>query len=324
MAAPTSLKTNSTTLNLPYHPSFASRDADIILQSADGVYYRVHSSVLSTTSGLFRTMFSLPQPSLEHHKTCCPVATSCECDPIPTHETSEVLTILLLLLTGKPLPSAVPEWGDLNFIGRVLGLAELWETPGPLSSIRAAITSPKLLQADPFMVFALASHHDWAEEKSLAAKYCLTLQESALGSERSMELVTTTDLLALLKLRRRRRDEFQSLIESPHGFSAGNTERFMCTYCGVTAIDNSSWVALKTAMIMEMDRRPLGDGIAGGSLGDVRLRVQDEPLGIMSWKEAERCWEARCSKESCNGLNYDKAVTLKQIVRCVEVLSFQL
>lgn len=44
-----------------FHGLFSSPEADVILAAKDSVLFRVHSQTLKTTSGFFRTMYSLPQ-----------------------------------------------------------------------------------------------------------------------------------------------------------------------------------------------------------------------------------------------------------------------
>ncbi|KAL0954978.1 hypothetical protein HGRIS_003908 [Hohenbuehelia grisea] len=103
-----------------YHPLFSDPDADTVLRSAEGTYYRVHSYTLRTTCGLFRTLFDLPQSlnatvrttgaeSSKHGKlgsrnrktTPDPLRA-----PIPVFEPDTLLCPLLCLLHGLPLPDS--------------------------------------------------------------------------------------------------------------------------------------------------------------------------------------------------------------------------
>lgn len=61
-------------------------------------------------------------------------------------------------------------------------------------------------------------------------------------------------------------------------------------------------------MFAEIDKRPLGDtlGVTVGQSAD--------------WPEAKACWEAKCTKAGCEGLNYDRVATLRQIRNCIDVL----
>jgi len=61
-------------------------------------------------------------------------------------------------------------------------------------------------------------------------------------------------------------------------------------------------------MFVEIDKRPLGDTL-GLAIGDAA-----------EWPATQACWEAKCTKEDCGGLNYDRVATLRQIRACVALL----
>jgi hypothetical protein len=47
---------------LSFHPEFSLPDANLVIAAKDAkMYFRVHSYTLKTTSGFFRTMYTLPQ-----------------------------------------------------------------------------------------------------------------------------------------------------------------------------------------------------------------------------------------------------------------------
>lgn len=299
-----------------YHELFSSPEADVVLCSADGIQYRVRSYTLRTTSGLFRTLFSLPQPKTQ---------TEARCEPLPTHENAETLTILLLILSGRPIPDSIKQRGDT--IERVLSLAEAWDAQGAITAIRPILSCPEILETKPFLLYRLASHFGWEEERKLASSYTLTFDifaDGADGADRSsalqesLERLSSKDLLALLDLRRRRCETFNRLLDSVERFAAGNSSSYICPRCGITALDNKTWRALKLAMRLEMDRRPLGDGIVGGPVHGIGGNRGE--IGVIAWPEADACWEAVCTKEGCGGLHYDRNATLRQIRDCVEAL----
>ncbi|KAK7443535.1 hypothetical protein VKT23_015708 [Stygiomarasmius scandens] len=349
---------NSESTKPKYHPLFDSSYADIVLSSSDDVLYRIHSYTLRHASGFFRTMFSLPQPkcpSVDRNSEDSEEVS--EPEPIRTHETSYILTLFLLLLSGKPCP-VIPSWGSptsqaklqatnsgnlscCDVIERVLSLAEIWDAPGPISFIRMGITSPTLLATEPVRIYAFACHFGWSEARDVAAQRTLTLdllreeepsKDEGKGAgmdvgsapmtssiQKSLECLTSRDLLALLNLRKRRIDTFRMLLNSPVRFSAGNTPDYLCARCGVTQLDNESWRLMKNALMFEIDRRPLGDEILGKG---VKGLGGTDPLnlGIVTWPEAVPCWEAQCTKEGCGGLNYDRVATLRQIAYCIDAL----
>lgn len=211
---PTPIATPSPT----YHPHFASPDADIALRSLEGTLYRVHSYILRTTSGLFDTMFHLPQP-----RRCISAAekrpkNEPETVEIPVFEPDFVLERLLALLCGLP----VPKWDTYDDVERVLTVAEKWDTPGPITSIRSALTSPHFLTSDPLRLYALAKHFEWDEEAKLASTQTLRLNLHDPSHAPALSRLSSKDLLPLYNLHRKRRDQFRTLIDSPERFAAGN------------------------------------------------------------------------------------------------------
>ncbi|KAF8660103.1 hypothetical protein AX16_001661 [Volvariella volvacea WC 439] len=302
-----------------YHPLFDDPDADVVLRSLEGTLYCVHSYILRNASGLFSTMFELPQP-LKHG-----IEMGCFSAPeIAVYEPDSVLERLLRMVCGL----AVPLWESYDDVERVLAIAEKWDAPGPIAIIRSALMSPKFLKADPLRLYALARHFGWKEQAKLAATESLTMALHDPEHTAQLERLSSKDLLPLLNLHRRRRDMFKELVDSPERFTAGNrcvravddslgrahrsvdpfSSPYHCSRCGVTQLDNHTWRELKNVMFVEMDRRPLGD-----------------TLGIMAgigpeWPEALACWEAKCKKEGCGGLNYDRVATIRQIRNCIDLL----
>lgn len=281
----------------PYHPSFTSEDADITLCSVEGTLYRMHSFTLRNTSGLFRTMFSLPQPNP-------PPPDSYE---IPVYEPSMTLTPLLLLLSGLPLPIHI--YKSFSRLSSILDLAEKWDTPGPIEIIRSAITSPSFLSSYPLDIYIIASHFGWETEAKIASKHTLTLPIlSSNEHQRILERTSRKHRTPLLELHRSRTDGFKILLDSPERFAAGNSSTaFHCTRCSDTLLDNSTWIALKAVIFREMELRPLGDTVV-------------RKLDMAQWDEAEACWNARCVKDSCGGLNYDRVATIRQIRNCLDLV----
>jgi hypothetical protein len=202
-----------------FHPDFCSTDADVILRSFEGTLYRIHSYTLRTTSGLFDTLFSLPQPSTS---SCCSekASTSQLPDPeeIPLFEPDFVVERLLRLLCSVP----VPTWESYDEVDRILMAAEKWDTPGPIASIRAALTRPEFLSSDPLRLYVIASHFGWKEEAKLASTETLKLDLNDPQYADTLARLSSKDLMRLLNFHRKRRDMFRKLLNSPERFTAGN------------------------------------------------------------------------------------------------------
>jgi len=272
-----------------YHPPFDSQDADIVLRSTGGTYYRIPSFTLRNTSGFFRTMLSLPQNG-DTQKD----------DPIPINEKDGVLERVLRMISGLE----TPKWESFDEVDDVLSLVENWDTPGPLAIIRSAITSPLFL-ADPLRLYVIATHFEWEEEAKLASKYTLSLSLHDDEYQAVLQRLSAKHLLALLTFHRKRRDLFKRFIDSEEPFNAGNANPYHCQGCGEET-DNHTWRELKAKIYLEMDRRPLGDTLCG--------------LDMEEWPESVACWSAKCKKEGCGKLNYNKATTLRDIKAGIERL----
>jgi hypothetical protein len=102
-----------------FHPLFSNLDGDTILGAKGGsLLFRVHSYTLKTTSGWFRTMFSLPQTSQ-----------SAEADVIFLDEEALVLEALLRMICGQP----ILRLESIDMVDSVLFAAEKYDMPGPMS-----------------------------------------------------------------------------------------------------------------------------------------------------------------------------------------------
>ena len=199
------------------HPEFASPDADVILRSEEGTLFCVHSHMLRSNSGLFRTMFTLPQPVNN-------VETQNEPAEIPIYETDAVTAPLLLLLCGLQV-HLHPSY-SYDDIERVLFVAEKWDTPGAVAYIRDVLMTPRFLNLHPLRLYALARHFEWDDETRIAATLTLGLDLHDEMYKETLNRLTAKELMPLLKLRRARSEKFRDLLNSPERFAAGNRSRY--------------------------------------------------------------------------------------------------
>lgn len=264
-------------------------------------------------------MFTLPQ-SNEQFPCAASSSRVDEEESIPTHEPSSTLTPLLLLLSGQDTETPISEW-TFDAIETVLTLADNWDTQGPISIIRMTITAPCFLHSDPLRVYAIASQFEWEEEKHCAERYTLQydlLMDESLTS--TLERLSSKDVMRLLRTRKARVDRFLTLVNDMHRFSAGNNDAYDCGRCSNSKLDNQTWKDLKQMMLLEIERRPLGDTVSGYPVSGIG---GDTGLGVMSWKEAELCWAATCQNPDCGSANYDRLTTLKQVKQCVDELPWK-
>ncbi len=268
-----------------YHPLFDTPDSDTILGSKDGTLFRVHSYTLKTTSGWFRTMFSLPQQGV-----------SVPPEVIYVDEDSSTLEALLRMVCGLP----IPRLDSFEIIEPVLYAAEKYDMPGPLSIVRALLmTAP--LQSDPLRLYMISCRYGWEHEARQASTQTLTLNLHSPIYRHTLQKLSTDALLNLLDLHHKRREVLRKrLNEHPFIVDFGATT---CANCD-SPVDYHTWRELKYLIVLEMDVRPLGDTILNGGLND--------------WPAAKACWNAKCP--SCARVLYDMQQTLETVRGCIAQL----
>ena len=194
-----------------FRPMFASPDADVILRSTHGTLYRVDSLLLRATSGLFDTMFSLPQPPSS--SSSLPFS-----EPLDVYEDDFVLETLLRIIHGFPITHP---W-SLDTLIQILYVAEKWDTPGPISALRMHLRQ-EFMEEDPLRCLAIAKHFEWKDEARVAARCSLVLDlAEPKHAERVDALLCEKDARALRGVHQRRKEVFRELLNSPHRFIAGN------------------------------------------------------------------------------------------------------
>ena len=220
------LRVLKTSVNTPckssYHPLFSFPNGDVVLRSTEGTLYRLHSYTLRTSSGLFDTMFSLPQPKICRLSHNYHVSTSSDTrlypDILDVYEAdfpmAEVLKLIYGILT--PLRTSFDE------IEAILALAEKWDTQGVIEKLRSVFSSPQFIDQYPIKCYVLSRHYGWDYEAKLASTRTLALNLYDPIHIHSLDQLSSKDLRLLLNLHRKRRDMFRQLLNSPERFPAGN------------------------------------------------------------------------------------------------------
>ena len=162
--------------SLPLPVCLDLSDADILVRTSDLASFRVHKSVLASSSPLFKDLLALPQPPNNGMIDGLPV--------VDISEDAELTRSLITLL--YPIPSEIPTSYD-----RVLALlaaAQKYDMDDVQSSIRAEIAHRPSLTGDPlqaFRAYAIASGNGLTPEMNTAARdtldYPMTFEH--LGEE---------------------------------------------------------------------------------------------------------------------------------------------
>lgn len=284
------------------HPAFDSPDADVVLVSRDLVRFRMHSFTLKTTSGWFRSLFSIPRPSPSNTSQAGhrPALSPSTADPETIHldEDSSTLELLFRMISGLPIQPLT----SFDTVDALLYASEKYDTPGPMSLVRIAVLTPPLAE-QPLRLYAAASRCGWTEEAKVASERTLSMD---LWQDESWEMLAKIDVrsaLALLKLHRSRREGLRKKLDE-HPF-VNATPQSYCSRCRRLA-DHHAWRELKHRVFAEMDVRPLGDTILD--------------VGLSEWTEAKACWEAKCPHTDCAIVQYDKNESMRLIKECIESL----
>lgn len=239
---------------LTYDPAFSEEDATIVLTSSDGVNYRLHPFTLRTTSGFFRDMISLPQKKSD---SAGDVKDIIQDEHIGLSEGSKVLGTLLSMISGL----AVKKWESLDEMEEVLTAAQKYDMPGPLQTLRSAVSlpSPIFLQ-QPLRLYAIAVRHQWEEEARSASAHTLDLAIHDEEHTSVLEQVPSTYLLKLLRLHRSRRDKFKKYISRDNRCFGID----VCASCS-GGRQKTPLQQLAQKLIWEMDRRPAGGVLTDGT-----------------------------------------------------------
>lgn len=270
-----------------FHTLFSGPDGDVVLGSKDGVLFRVHSYTLKTTSGWFRSMYSLPQRSPSPDQPT---------ETLFVDEDSETLEGVLKIICGLGLPKL----DSYDVIEPILHAAEKYDMPGPMAVVRALLATPPLL-SDPLRLYAITCRYGWHEEAMMASKATLTLNLHSPEHRSTLQKLGTDALLNLFALHRTRRETLRRRLDDPPFVNdSGETS---CSNCG-SIVDYHTWRELKYVIIMEMDARPLGDTVCNP--------------GLLEWPAARACWNAKCL--NCDRVLYDKTLTMRVIRECIEQL----
>lgn len=193
---------------LPFivEPPFDDPKADAILHTSDGAQFYVHKLLLSLTSPVFETMFTLPQPG--HNKAVSGepgepgVRDSKDFDPegrciVRVDESSYAMHRTLTCCD----PRCIPIWKTLEDIQAVLQVADKYD----MSSVRglAGEALKQFVVTEPLRVFAIASRYGLDDTVTAAARETLrfTFEECAHSNIPELGLIPAFALQNLHKYR---------------------------------------------------------------------------------------------------------------------------
>ena len=160
--------------------------ADVILQSSDGVHFRVFKIMLSFASPVFSDMFSIPQPSSKK------VDLDDEIQTVLLSENSDALDLCL----RHVYPLQTPESAPLRDASILAEFAHKYQVDALDKSVKHYLTDN--IKHDPVGVYAIAVTYGYKGVGKSAAESCLNLPFSRIHSPYA-RYATTENFAELLR-----------------------------------------------------------------------------------------------------------------------------
>lgn len=179
-----------------------SEDADVFLESADGVKFCVHRCILAAASPFFEHMFALPQPPADS-KELRPV--------IPVSEHSSTISALLQFIYPEPDPVVT----SLDELVALLTTSVKYDFLGPITALRKELLSPRFLAESPTRVYAIASRFDFEYEAQIASRHTLSCNILDCPLSDDLKYISAHAYHRLLVLHRTRAEAARALLKLP-------------------------------------------------------------------------------------------------------------
>ena len=187
---------------------FTADDADIVLRASRchaPREFRVHKTILSITSPVFKDMFDIPQPV---SSATTPEATT---PVIDVDDTPEDLENFLRII----YPFGPPTLSTLDAILHVLAILDKYQVHSALlRPLRSQLVSPEFLKNDPVRVYSIACCWKFKEEADLAAPHASTRDVLDSISEEDIRRMTSMEYRRILILGKELRSIGQNHIRS--------------------------------------------------------------------------------------------------------------
>ncbi|KLO06530.1 hypothetical protein SCHPADRAFT_687638 [Schizopora paradoxa] len=204
-----------------FHPDF-STDGDVVLESSDGIRFRLDSAVLKAASTVFRDMFAFPR------------------DPNEAADAPIVLTedaIVLAFIFHCVFPTASqPDLQTYDDVWTVLKTAEKYDMPCVVKILRLTILSEEKFRSKSLNLFALASYCDWHDVARSSSNDSLKEDISRSENLSILKMAKTADAFALLDLHWKRKEIMKDIVRGGENFAYEQVDGFgtyayVCKHC---------------------------------------------------------------------------------------------
>ena len=290
----------------PLPESLYMSEADLIIQSSDIIQFRVHKSILASSSQFFRDMFSLPQSPGEI------------VNGLPVLHMSEDAELVRALITMLyPIPSEIPASYDRAL--SLLAASHKYDMPGVQFSIRSEVNYRKLAAEtgeQAFRAYAIARRHGLSAETTISAHLTLDYPMTIEGLGSSLHQFEGWALRDLSTFRKSCRDDILSCFETFLDVHNGPSKIWIGCPAGKTPYNNAKneeavlplWLSsIFTKEITELKQTYTNPFIQPSTIREkylTALRSHTIPPPPSSWgssKDCEFCFgvHARRGEEYC-------------------------
>ncbi|TDL21413.1 hypothetical protein BD410DRAFT_771633 [Rickenella mellea] len=278
------------------HPSYSDPNADILLESGDGVEFHVHSLIMKMSSGFFRDMLGLPG-NLDNQ------------EPIVMEESA--------IIVGKLLDLVYPNTGspeiDPSLIWEVATAGDKYDMPPALRNLRYIVESKMHAnQLDPIVTYSYACRFGWEDVAKAASTKTLDIDLSTLD-ESQISIMDCRGLFRLQNLHRARREAAFELLDIAYEPDSHHVAFHRCTTgqlfepinsCCMTRGDFPFWILLKQSVSRELEKFSSGK------------TLHDDEF----WRRSEfnELWKTSFPSHKCNGYDckaFDRLATKLEVLR---------
>ena len=285
---------------MPYHPAYSSVDADIVLQSSDGVRFRVHTFIMRLASEFFRTMLDIPQD---------PYAAGSG-PPISMEESSNTIETMLDIIYPN---RAVPRISSFQMASSLLSVAEKYDIQKIRDTVWKFITDPPF-RCGALETFVLACRYGSDKEAKVASTATLEIDLYAPDSLKVLENLEPASHLKLRNLHTTRRQMLLKAMNIRYDFVYFLNERVMQIRSNssnrhfqdcVADFNPPAWLALKYLVSVEMEKCAAGTTMRGS-------------CPFWNRTEFEEVWTTNCTR--CNKPVLEKDYFILEFMRILDLL----
>ena len=172
----------------PLSTVFCADDADVIIRAAGTRDFRVHKSILSLVSPIFRDMFTLPQPPIDTFGTL---------PHVDVEESAETWENILRTI----YPMSNPAIDDLDDLGSLLLAARKYEMQFVIDSHIRSFEGCGFLQQDPLHLYSIACACGFEDRAKYVARHAerqVVTRRSSAGSLRGLTVESYHQLVSFL------------------------------------------------------------------------------------------------------------------------------